>query len=101
MDNTILKAPIVVRGKTANEFAVDEKIYLKNLKSGLLEKLYIEKDDSVLLNELTDEQLAELGVPEKGDVMTFNGQVCFRNYVAILDNYFDVENKKIEIKYYS
>lgn len=74
-----------------------EKIYLKNLKSGLLEKLYIEKDDSVLLNELTDEQLAELGVPEKGDVMTFNGQVCFRYYVAILDNYFDVENKKIEL----
>lgn len=74
-----------------------ERIYLKNLKSSLLEDLYIEKDDSVILNELTDQQLAELGVPETGDVMTFNGQICFRYYVAILDNYFDVEHKKIEL----
>lgn len=74
-----------------------ERIYLKDLKSGLLEDLYIEKDDSVILNELTDEQLAALGVPESGDVMTFNGQVCFRYYVAVLDNYFDVEHKTIEL----
>ncbi len=87
----------------SEEFAKDahadegEKIYLKDLKSRLLEDLYIEKDDSVILNELTDEQLAELGVPESGDVMTFNGQVCFRYYVAILDNYFDVEHKRLEL----
>lgn len=75
----------------------DETLYLKDLDSDLLSELYIEKDDSVLLNTLSDEQLAILGVPEIGDVMTFNGQVCFRYYVAILENYFDVEHKTIKI----
>lgn len=74
-----------------------EKIYLKNLDSSLLSDLYIEKDDSVVLNQLTDEQLGMLGVAEKGDVMTFNGQICFRYYVAVLDDYFDTEHKKLEI----
>lgn len=74
-----------------------EKIYLKNLKKSLLDDLYVEKDDSVILSDLTDEQLGQLGVPEKGDVMTFNGQICFRYYVAILEDYFDVENKKIQL----
>lgn len=75
----------------------NEKLYLKDLKSSLLSELYIEKDDSVLLSDLTDEQLAELGVPDEGDVMIFNGQVCFRYYVAILEDYFDTDNKSIEL----
>lgn len=29
-ENTVLKVPVVVRGKTAEEFKADEKIYLKN-----------------------------------------------------------------------
>lgn len=76
---------------------VGETLYLKDLNSDLLSDLYIEKDDSVILNQLTDEELAILGVPETGDVMTFNGQICFRYYVAILENYFDVSNKSIKL----
>ena len=50
-----------------------------------------------MLNTLTDEQLAMLGVPESGDVMTFNGKICFRYYVAVLENYFDVDDRSLSI----
>lgn len=75
----------------------DSKIYLKDLKSSLLSDLYIEKDDSVLLSSLNDEQLESLGVPDSGDVMSFNGQICFRYYVSILEDYFDVDNKTLKL----
>lgn len=54
-------------------------------------------DNSVLLNSLTDEQLAYLGVSESGDVLTFNGKICFRYYVAELEDYFDVDSRKLSI----
>ena len=38
-----------------------------------------------------------LGVPESGDVMIFNGKICFRYYIADLENYFDVDDRSISI----
>lgn len=52
-------------------------------------------DSSVLLSSLSDEQLAMLGVSESGDVMTFNGKVVFRYYVAEIEDYYDVDSRKI------
>ena len=40
---------------------------------------------------------AQLGVPEKGDVMYFNGEVCFRYYVAELEEYFDVDSRHFSL----
>lgn len=57
----------------------------------------IEKDNSVLLNTLTDENLEMIGVPESGDVMIFNGKPCFRFYVAEIEEYFDVDSRNISI----
>ncbi len=57
----------------------------------------VSKDNSVYLKTLTDEQLDRIGVPESGDVMIFNGEVCFRYYVAELEQYFDVDSRHISI----
>ncbi|MBQ6180664.1 MAG: hypothetical protein IJK31_03125 [Ruminococcus sp.] len=57
----------------------------------------VKKDNTVYLNTLSDEQLDKLGVPETGDVMYFNGKVCFRYYVAELEDYFDVDSRHISI----
>lgn len=71
--------------------------YLSDITPAWREEYYTEKDDSVYLNTLTDEQLAMLGVPESGDVMIFNGKICFRYYIADLENYFDVDDRSISI----
>lgn len=57
----------------------------------------VEKETTVPLNSLTDEQLKVVGVPDEGDVMLFNGKICFREYVAVVENYFDVESRKISL----
>lgn len=74
-----------------------ETVYFSELDSGWQAEFNVEKSDSVFLNTLTDENLAMLGVPESGDVMTFNGKVCFRYYVAVLENYFDVDDRSLSI----
>lgn len=61
-------------------------------------KLFIvEKENSVLLSSLTDAQLESVGIPDEGDVMIFNGKICFREYVAVVDQYFDVESRKLSL----
>lgn len=57
----------------------------------------IEKDYTVPLNELNNEQIASLGVSESGDVLIFNGKVCFRFYVAELEDYFNIDSRKFSI----
>lgn len=57
----------------------------------------IEKDNTLPLSELSDEQLAGLGISESGDVLTFNGKTCFRFYVAELEDYFNVDSRKFSI----
>ncbi len=58
----------------------------------------VSKNRTVLLNTLTDEQLEQLGVSEESDVMNFNGKVCFRSYVAELDDYYDVDSRHLSIE---
>lgn len=55
------------------------------------------RDYSVSLKDLSDEQLASLGISESGDVLVFNGKVCFRYYVAETENYFDVDSRKFSL----
>lgn len=74
-----------------------DTVYFSDLSSSWQSEYNVEKDDSVLLSSLTDENLEMLGVPESGDVMTFNGEVCFRYYVAILEDYFDIDDRSLSI----
>lgn len=71
--------------------------YLNDITPAWRKEYNVEKDDSVLLSELTDAQLAALGVPDTSDVMTFNGKICFRSYIAALEEYFDVDDRSITV----
>jgi hypothetical protein len=53
------------------------------------------KDNTIALSELSDSQLAELGVSESGDVLKFNDKICFRYYVAELEDYYNTEKRSI------
>ena len=87
-----------------------KKIYFSEIDSDTIEKFQSEyldeyydykfkvtKDRTVLLNTLTDEQLKSFGVSDQSDVMTFNGKVCFRSYVAEIEDYYDVESRHLSI----
>lgn len=74
-----------------------QTVYFNELSSDWQAEFSVTKDDSVLLNTLTDENLAMLGVPESGDVMTFNGEVCFRFYVAEIEEYFNVNDRSFSV----
>lgn len=78
-------------------FDGNSRIYLRDLDDNLLRAFHIMIDDSIYLNTLTDEQLNKLGVPETGDVMMFNGEICFRYYVAEIEEYFDVESRHFSL----
>ncbi|MBQ5335481.1 MAG: hypothetical protein J6Z45_06000 [Oscillospiraceae bacterium] len=47
------------------------------------------------LANLSDENLAALGVPEQNDVLTINGKVVFRQYVAVLERFYSESNRDI------
>lgn len=72
-------------------------IYFSELTEKEMKKFSVEKSHTIYLNELSDSQLAELGVSEEGDIMTFNGKVCFRFYVAELGDYYDVDSRKLSL----
>ena len=87
-----------------------KKIYFSEIDSDTIEKFQSEyldeyydykfkvtKDRTVLLNTLTDEQLKSFGVSDQSDVMAFNGKVCFRSYVAEIEDYYDVDSRHLSI----
>lgn len=80
-----------------SKYDSEGKIYFSQLTEDEMEQFSVEKSNTIYLDELDDSQLAELGVSEEGDVMTFNGKVCFRFYVAELGDYYDVESRKLSI----
>lgn len=57
----------------------------------------LQKDNEIPLSSLSDEQLAEIGISESGDVLIYNGKVCFRYYVAELEDYFEVDKRSFSI----
>ncbi len=82
----------------------EENIYITDLDPKSLtlfnrkyEYCILQLNTKMLLRDLDNEKLEALGVSEEGDVMTFNGKVCFRYYVAELDNYFDTESRKLSL----
>ena len=73
------------------------RVYINTMNSHQLNAMHVIKSRSVILNDLTDAELEKLGIEDSGDVMTFNGQVCFRFYIAELENYFDVDSRKLSL----
>lgn len=92
------------------EYAGTSKVYLNELDSDGMEifndshtdelgyNLFeIGRSYDVPLSDLSDEQLASIGISETGDVLVFNGKVCFRYYVAEVEDYFDVDSRKFSL----
>jgi hypothetical protein len=76
---------------TKSVLSVDSLSSSELLKLGIT----VEDNKTVPLSSLTDADLETLGVPEQGDVMYYNGKVCFRYYIAILEDYFNLSNQEI------
>lgn len=57
--------------------------------------IIVEDFKTVKLSSLTDDELTQLGIPEQGDVMYYNGKTVFRYYIAILEEYFDLSKQEI------
>ncbi|MDE5771980.1 MAG: hypothetical protein K2I06_10210 [Ruminococcus sp.] len=81
----------------ADHDEIKGNLYFSDLTDKEMNRFFVEKSHSVYLNTLDDSQLAELGVSEEGDIMTFNGKVCFRFYVAELGDYYDVNSRKLSV----
>ena len=77
------------------------KVYIHELTDRQMKYFNVERDSAVYLNTLNEQQLELLGVAESGDVMTFNGKTCFRYYIAELENYYDVESRRISFDLFS
>ena len=77
------------------------KVYLHELTDRQMKYFNVERDSAVYLNDLTEQQLELLGIAESGDVMMFNGKTCFRYYIAELENYYDVESRRISFDLFS
>ncbi len=71
--------------------------FLHELSDRALKILGITINDfkTIPLSSLTEADLDTLGVPAQGDVMYYNGEVCFRYYIAILEEYFDISKQEI------
>lgn len=54
-------------------------------------------DATIYLNSLSDPDLERLGVPQTIDVLYLNGNICFRSYIAILEDYFSASKRAISI----
>ncbi len=87
-----------------------EKIYLSELDSNGIEAFNeshldeqgytlfdLGKYNTIPLSQLSDAQLAELGVSESGDILKFNDKTCFRYYVAELEDYYNTEKRSFSI----
>lgn len=77
------------------------KVYLNELTDRQMKYFNVERDSAVYLNDLTEQQLELLGIAESGDVMMFNGKICFRYYIAELENYYDIESRRISFDLFS
>ncbi len=75
----------------------ESTVLLDSLNEKQLDYLDITITDlrTIPLTSLTDDDLTKLGIPEEGDVMYYNGKVCFRYYIAILEEYFDLSKQEI------
>lgn len=66
-----------------------------NLSKEQLKLINRKESEKVYLSELTAEDYELLGIKEEGDVMYIDGEVRFRYVVAILDESFDISNRRI------
>ncbi|GHU55722.1 hypothetical protein FACS1894132_12220 [Clostridia bacterium] len=55
----------------------------------------IEKATPVYLKDLSEKDLTDLGVPEKGDILYVDGKIQFRYIAAVLEKRFELTNREL------
>ncbi|MCR5717825.1 MAG: hypothetical protein K6F80_02165 [Oscillospiraceae bacterium] len=75
----------------------EPEMHVDEMGERSFKQLGIQVDDlrKVKFSELTNEDLDKLGIPQEGDVMTYNGKVVFRYYIAVLEQYFDISKQDL------
>ena len=78
----------------------EKEVYmLDSLSDNALKKLGISVNNlkTVKFSTLKDADLEMLGIPEHGDVMYCNGKPVFRYYIAVLEEYFDISKRELDL----
>lgn len=80
----------LIGGQTAEEQGVllVESDYVVSLTFAKMQQLDLSPTLEKPLAALSDDQLAQLGVPEVNEILTVNGKVAFRQYLAVMENWF-------------
>ena len=81
-----------VLGLEEDEMHVDEMGERSFAQTGV----QVENFCTVPFSSLSESDLDRLGVPKQGDVMYYNGEVVFRYYIAVLEEYFDLSKQEID-----
>ena len=74
--------------------------FWRGRSSGKMERTLADKIGmlATVMNALAvSDKLEQLGVPAENDVLTFSGKVCFRSYIAVLEDYFAKDNREISL----
>ena len=74
--------------------------FWRGRSSGRMERTLADKIGmlATVMNALAvSDKLEQLGVPAENDVLTFSGKVCFRSYIAVLEDYFAKDNREISL----
>ena len=84
-------------GQTAEEAGLElkESTDTVTLTFAQMEELGLSPTLEKRLSSFSDENLATLGVPEQNDVLTVNGKVVFRQYIAVLERTYDSSNRSL------
>lgn len=88
--DTLTKVMIKLK-RTKGLVAIDKDSTLR-LTFDQMVDLGLKPTYEMRLADLTDADLAKLGVPEENEILRANGKIVFRQYVAILEDTFSDDN---------
>ena len=87
-EETVVRWETQTRQQITEELLTISEDVTLQLPASDRKALGYDENTTIYLRNLTDQDLARLGVPQNNDVMYVNDQVCFRSYIAILEDYF-------------
>lgn len=87
-EETVVRWETQTRQQITEELLTISEDVTLQLPASDRKALGYDENATIYLRNLTDQDLERLGVPQNNDVMYVNDQVCFRSYIAILEDYF-------------
>ena len=87
-EETVVRWETQTRQQITEELLTISEDVTLQLPASDRKALGYDENATIYLRNLTDQDLERLGVPQNNDVMYVNDHVCFRSYIAILEDYF-------------